>query len=116
MLKSRVFTIPIHRRYADVYGFLAEPTNFALWGGTEPDTEMKHLGGSDYLGVLDYQVFMEGETNGPVTPVRIHHNQDGSEIVFTWFQRPGVSDEQFESEAEWAYSDLLRMKAYIEAR
>ena len=134
MLKSRVFTIPIHRRYADVYCFLAEPTNFALWGGTEPDTEMKHLGGSDYLvvlpsgrrvmrftplndfGVLDYQVFMEGETNGPVTPVRIHHNQDGSEIVFTWFQRPGVSDEQFESEAEWAYSDLLRMKAYIEAR
>ena len=134
MLKSRDITTPLHRRYADVYGFLAEPTNFALWGGTEPDTEMKHLGGSDYLvvlpsgrrvmrftplndfGVLDYQVFMEGETNGPVTPVRIHPNQDGSEIVFTWFQRPGVSDEQFESEAEWAYSDLLRMKAYIEAR
>jgi hypothetical protein len=37
-------------------------------------------------------------------------------MIFVWFQRPGVSDEQFESEAEWAYSDLLRMKAYIEAR
>ncbi len=134
MLKSRVFTIPIHRRYADVYGFLAEPSNFAVWGGTEPGSEMKHLGGSDYLvvlpsgrrvmrftplndfGVLDYQVFLEGETSGPTTPVRIHPNQEGCEVVFTWFQRPGVSDEQFESEAEWAYSDLLRMKAYIEAR
>ena len=134
MLKSRVFTIPIHRRYADVYGFLADPTNFTLWGGTEPGGEMKHLGGRDYLvvlprgrrvmrftpfnehGVLDYQVFREGETAGPVTPVRLHPNEDGCEMLFTWFQRPGVSNEQFESEAEWAYSDLLRMKAYIEAR
>ncbi len=134
MLKSRVFTIPIHRKYADVYGFLAEPKTFALWGGSLPETEMKHLGGMDYLvtlprgprvmrftpfnefGVLDYEVFLEGETGGPVTPVRVHPNQDGCEIVFTWFQRPGVSDEQFESDAEWAYSDLLRMKAYIEAR
>ena len=134
MLKSRVFTIPIHRKYAEVYGFLAEPSNFALWGGSEPDSAMIHLGGSDYLvtlprgrrvmrftpfnefGVVDYQVFLEGETNGPVTPVRIHPNHEGCEIVFTWFQRPGVTDEQFESETEWAYSDLLRMKAYIEAR
>jgi hypothetical protein len=134
MLKSRVFTIPIHRSYADVYGFLSEPANFALWGGSEPGSEMTHLGDNDYLvtlprgrrvmrftprnefGVLDYEVFLEGETGGPVTPVRIHPNQDGCEIVFTWFQRLGVTDEQYESETEWAYSDLLRMKAYIEAR
>lgn len=134
MLKSRVFTIPIHRRYEDVYGFLAEPANLAIWGGTEPESEMEHLGGTDYLvvlpggkrvmrftpinafGVLDYQVFMPGETQGPVTPVRLHPNQEGCELVFTWFQRPGVSDEQFASESEWAYSDLLRMKAYLEAR
>ncbi len=134
MLKSRVFTISIHRRYAEVYGFLAEPRNLPLWGGTEPDTEIRHLGGNDYLvclprgrrvmrftpfnefGVLDYQVFLEGESGGPVTPIRLHPNQEGCELVFTWFQRAGVTDEQFESEAEWAYSDLLRMKAYIEAR
>lgn len=134
MLKSRVFTIPMHRKYAEVYGFLSEPANFVLWGGAVPGTDMRHLTGTDYVvslprgqrvmrftpfnefGVLDYEVFMEGESKGPVTPVRIHPNQEGCEIVFTWFQRAGVSDEQFESEAEWAYSDLLRMKAYIEAR
>lgn len=134
MLKSRVFTIPIHRKYDEVYGFVSEPTNFVLWGGAEPGSTMDHIEGSDYLvdlprgrrvmrftppnpfGVLDYQVFMQGETGGPVTPVRLHRNQEGCELVFTWLQRAGVSDEQFVSEAEWAYSDLLRMKAYIEAR
>ena len=132
MLKSRVFTISIHRPYGEVYRFLSEPTNLALWGGTEPASEMRHLGGTDYLvqlprgrrvmrftpvnafGVLDYQVFEEGEDGGPLTPVRLHPNQDGCELVFTWYQRPGVDDERFASESEWAYSDLLRMKAYIE--
>ncbi|RYE88000.1 MAG: SRPBCC family protein, partial [Hyphomicrobiales bacterium] len=102
MLKSRVFTIPIHRRYAEVYGLLSEPTNISRWGGTEPGTEMVHLGGSDYrvqlprgvrvmrftppneFGVLDYQVFLEGEAGGPTTPVRLHPNQDGCELTFTW--------------------------------
>ena len=134
MLKSRVFTIPIHRKYDAVYGFLSEPANFSLWGGSEPGSEMTHLGGTDYLvdlprgrrvmrftpvnefGVLDYEVFLEGETKGPVTPVRLHPNQEGCELVVTWFQHPGVDDELFASEAEWAYADLLRMKAYIEAR
>lgn len=134
MLKSRVFTIPIHRRYDEVYGFLSEPTNFVLWGGAEPQSTMEHLGGTDYVvqlprgarvmrfspqnefGVLDYQVFLQGESGGPLTPVRLHANQEGCELVFTWFQRAGVSDEQFASESEWAYSDLLRMKAFIEAR
>jgi hypothetical protein len=134
MLRSRVFTIPIHRSYGDVYGFLSEPTNLPLWGGTEPESTMKHLGGSDYLvdlpsgrrvmrftprnefGVLDYQVFLPGETEGPVTPARLHPNEEGCEFVLTWYQRPGVSDERFASESEWTYSDLLRMKAYIETR
>jgi len=134
MLKTRVFTIPIHRPYQQVYAFLAEPTNLEMWGGTLPDTHMRHLGGTDYLvdlpggrrvmrftpvnpfGVLDYQVFREGESRGPVTPARLYQNDDACELMLTWFQRPGVSDEQFASESEWAYSDLLRMKAFLEAR
>lgn len=134
MLKSRVMTVPFNRSYEEVYGFLSKPENFVLWGGAVPDTRMDHLSGTDYLvdlprgrlvmrfsprndyGVLDYEVFPQGMTNGPVTPVRLHANGEGCEMVFTWFQRIGVSDEQFESDAEWAHSDLLRMKAYIESR
>jgi hypothetical protein len=132
MLKSRIFTVPIHRKYGEVYRFLAEPVNFGLWA-TEPGSKMVPKGGQDYLvelacgprvmrftpandfGILDYQLFEPGERGGPVTPVRLHPNQEGCELVLTWFQHPGVSDEQFASESEWAYSDLLRMKAFVEA-
>jgi hypothetical protein len=134
MLNSRVFTIPIRRSYEEVYGFLSAPENFVLWGGANPGSQMQHIAGADYLvdlprgrlvmrfspvnkyGVLDYQVFPQGADSGPVTPVRLYANQEGCEMVFTWYRREGVSDEQFASDAEWALSDLLRMKAYIEGR
>jgi hypothetical protein len=134
MLNSRVITIPIRRSYAEVYSFLSEPRNFVLWGGANPDSKMEHLKDNDFLvdlprgrmimrfspvnefGVLDYEVFPIGSPGGPVTPVRLHANDEGCEIVFTWFQRAGVSAEQFASDAEWVQSDLLRMKAYIEGR
>jgi hypothetical protein len=134
MLNSHVITIPIRRSYQEVYGFLSEPTNFVLWGGANPGSTMEHIKDNDYIvelprgrmmmrfspmneyGVLDFEVFPLGSTSGPITPVRMHANGDGCELVFTRFQRPGVSDEQFASDGEWAQSDLLRMKAYIEGR
>jgi len=41
-------------------------------------------------------------------------NQDGTDLQMTWFQQPGVSDEQFRSEVEWTRSDLLRLKTFLE--
>jgi len=134
LLKSHVLLVPIFRPYHTVYGFLADPHNFPAWGVLEPGSVMRHLGDSDYLvdlprgrsimrftppntfGVLDYQVFKEGEDGGPVTPVRLHANEDGCELVLVWMQRPGVSDERFASDIEWVHSDLLRVKTYLEAR
>ena len=132
MLNSRVLIIPIERTYQTVYSFLADPRNFPRWGVLEPGATMRHLDGSDYLvdlprgrrvmrftpynafGVLDYQVFSQGEDGGPVNPVRLHPNEEGCELVFVWLQRPGVSDERFASELEWLNSDLLRLKTYLE--
>ncbi len=130
-MQSAVIKIAIRRPYAAVYEFLAEPMNFARWA-VNPDSQMSPLDGGDWavelprgrlairfaprnnFGVLDYQVFPIGGDGGPVTPVRLIPNEEGCELVLVWFQRPGVTDEAFASDAEWVASDLNRLKALLE--
>lgn len=133
MLKSRPLIVQIGRPYEYVYAFLSDPTTLVVWGGAEPGSTMTKVGDMDYIaelargprrmhftrpnafGVLDYQVFEpDGTTGLPVTPARLHANGEGCDFTLLWRQRPGVSDEQFESECDWAQSDLLRLKSYLE--
>lgn len=131
MLAAEVIKVSIRRSYPEVYDFLAEPLNFNRWA-SNPGSEMEPLDGGDWLvelprgrsvirfaprnnfGVLDYQVFQRGEDGGPTTPVRLVANQQGATLFLVWFQKPGVSDEQFRSEIEWISSDLNRVKTLLE--
>jgi hypothetical protein len=129
---SQVIKVAIERSYPDVYAFLSDPLNFAKWAAV-PNSDMEPLDGGDWLvelpggrmpirfaprnnfGVLDYQVFPEGVARGgPITPVRLVANAEGCELILVWFQRPGVTDERFRSDAEWVGSDLQRLKALLE--
>jgi hypothetical protein len=132
VLDFKVIKIAIRRSYANTYGFLADARNFSVWGGGDPDTPVIGLGGNDWLvqvdgnkivlryaepnpyGILDYRAFRQGEKPGAATPVRLNPNQDGCELVFAYYRRPGHSDEQFASGAEWLESDLLRLKVFLE--
>lgn len=49
-----------------------------------------------------------------MTPVRLVANERGATLMLTWFQKAGVSDEQFRSELEWIASDLNRLKTLLE--
>jgi hypothetical protein len=131
MLASDVIRVSIRRPYAEVYDFLAEPMNFTRWA-SNPDSDIEPLDGGDWLvelprgksairfsprnnfGVLDYQVFPPGGNGGPTTPVRLVANEEGATLFLVWFQRAGVSDEQFRSELEWIGSDLNRLKTLLE--
>ena len=131
MYASVAIKVAIERPYDQVYDLLVDPWFFAKWA-VNPDTIMQPLGGTDWLvelprgqavirftapnehGVLDYQTFPVGAGGGPVTPVRLIRNDDGCELVLVWQQRPGVSDEKFQSDAEWVASDLQRLKTLIE--
>jgi len=133
MLNSTVVTVSIDRSYADVYAFCADPVNFARWNLT-PESPMTPLGGYEYLvelpqgrrvmrfmpannlGILDYKVYEQGETDGPTRPIRLVRNEAGTDLQLTWFQQPGVSEEQFNSEVEWLRSDLLRLKTFLESQ
>jgi hypothetical protein len=46
--------------------------------------------------------------------MRVLANGDGAEVVFSLFQRPGMSDEEFARDADWVARDLQILKACLE--
>jgi hypothetical protein len=65
-------------------------------------------------GVLDHDVTLpSGETVH--NPLRVLRNDRGSEVVFTLYRRPGVSDADFERDAESVRRDLETLKRLLEA-
>lgn len=134
MLKSRTITVSINRPVGDVYAYLAEPANMPSWttalgpsfqkvGEREWRAERPHdprgpltirFSALNDWGVLDYEVSRPGEA--PLTvPLRVYANQEGCDLQFTYFQRPEVSDSGLDSEVEWVRTDLLTLKALLEA-
>jgi hypothetical protein len=64
--------------------------------------------------VLDHDVTLpSGETVH--NPMRVLANGDGSEVVFTLYRRPAVSDAEYEADAAAVAADLERLKALLEA-
>ena len=130
MRRSHTITLHIERPYAAVYGFLADPRNFSQWAGLDEAT-FTPLEGGDWqamtsgglrhyrftppneFGVLDHAQFVPGET--PVfVSMRVLANEEGSEVVVTFFARHGLSDAEFASTIEWITSDLFTLKSVLE--
>ena len=132
MFLSKTISIPIHRPYGEVYEFLAEPRNFPSWASnlgsdfvkvgenewtttTRTERVILRFSPRNEFGILDHQVFVEGRT--PVTtPMRLIENDEGCEIIYTQFQRPGMSEAAFASEVEWVTSDFEALRSLLETR
>ena len=132
MFKSRTISIPIYRPYDEVYDFLAEPLNFPSWasnlgsdfiqtGANEWATTTRNgrvilrFSPRNTFGILDHQVFLEGKT-AHTTPMRLIENDEGCEVIYTQFQRPGMSEDAFASEIEWVTSDFEALRSLLESR
>ena len=65
------------------------------------------------LGVLDHSVTLP---NGDVvySPMRVIANGTGSEVTFTLFRLPDMTDEQFKTDAATVQHDLQTLKALLE--
>lgn len=134
MLKSRTITISINRPVGDVYAYLSEPANMPSWT-TALGPSFEKVGEREWRaehpddargpltvrfcaindwGVLDYEVIRRDEIAITV-PMRVYANQDGCDLVFTFFQRPSVTDAHLDSEVEWVRTDFLTLKALMEA-
>lgn len=132
MLDYRIIKVAIGRPFADIYAFLADGRNLSIWGGGDPGIEVRHLGGDDWLvqidarelvlrysrrnalGILDCEIFPEGEKVGWMRPIRLYPNHRGCELLLVQLRRPGVTKEEFASEEEWIHSGMLRIKSFLE--
>jgi hypothetical protein len=69
--------------------------------------------GKNNFGVLDHDVTLPSGAT-VYNPMRVVPNNDGSELVFTLYRRPDMSDQMFAEDAEAVARDLKKLKTLIE--
>jgi hypothetical protein len=131
MLTSRNLSISINRNANDVYDFVSVPENFRLWASglgsslnkvngewiaeTQQGPVRIRFSERNEFAILDHWV-----STGPGLevhiPMRVIPNGNGSELVFTLFRLPGMSDQKFAADAEWVMRDLAALKNLLEAQ
>ena len=127
--ESHTISIAIDRPAGEVYDFAVVPENLPKWAtglGTsgeragdewitqtaEGPVRVRFVERND-LGVLDHHVTRPGG-NVVYNPMRVVANDSGSEISFTLFRLPGVTEEQLEADAAWVERDLKVLKHLLE--
>jgi hypothetical protein len=123
--------IGIDRPASTVYEFAADPRNLPTWATGLAGSTVEHDGGRWFtdspmgrvafafaphndFGVLDHDVTLPtGET--VYNPMRVIRDGDGCEVVFTLRQRPGVTDEDFQRDADTVAQDLATLRSLVEA-
>jgi hypothetical protein len=127
--KSRHISISINRSAGEVYEFASNPENLPKWAAGL-SSSVKNVNGEwiaespmgtvkvkfadkNRFGILDHDVTLpSGETS--YNPMRVFPNKDGSELIFTLYQRLGMSDKDFRNDEEQIKEDLERLKSLVE--
>jgi hypothetical protein len=128
LLETRLISISIARRPQDVYDFVSDPENLPRWA-SGLGTSIKNINGEwvaetsngpvkvrfaprNQLGVLDHYVTLP---TGMVfyVPMRVVPNGNGSELIFTLFRQPGMTDQRFQEDAEWVLRDLKKLQEVL---
>ncbi len=127
---AKQISVSINRSMVDVYNFASKPENLPKWA--EGLSQSKIIKSGDHwiadspmgkvkvkfiienqLGVMDHDVTLpSGEVNH--NPFRVVKNNSGSEVIFTLFRLPRMSDSDFERDAKTVERDLRKLKAVLE--
>jgi Polyketide cyclase / dehydrase and lipid transport len=126
---AKHISISINRPAAEVYEFASNPENLPKWAAGLSGS-IKQVG-EDWLadspmgtvkvkfarknefGVLDHDVTLPSGVT-IYNPMRVFPNNDGSELVFTLYRRPDMSDRMVEEDARMVERDLARLKSVLE--
>ena len=65
------------------------------------------------FGVLDHDVTLPAGVK-VYNPMRVFPNNNGSELIFTLYRRPEVSDQEFAEDAKSVERDLAKLKILLE--
>lgn len=127
---SLTLSITLNRPAHAVYDFIAPPENFPLWA-SGLCTSIRQINGAwiaeashgqtrvcfterNAFGILDHYVTLASGAEIHI-PMRVIANDTGSELIFTLFQYPDMSDEKFAEDAQWVRSDLKRLKDLLDS-
>jgi hypothetical protein len=129
--RSRHISIGIDRPASIVYDFVADPFNLPRWAAGLAGSTVERDGERWFtdspmgrvtiaftprndFGVLDHDVTLpSGET--VYNPLRVISDGDACEVVFSLRQRPGISDEDFQRDADSVAQDLATLRDLVEA-
>ena len=128
--ESRHISTRIDRPAKAVYDYASDPSHLPQWahglGKTIAEIDGQWIADSSPLGrvvvafappnefgVLDHDVTLpSGETI--YNPVRVIADGNGCEVVFTLRRQPGMSDEDFQRDADAVTRDLTTLKQVLE--
>ncbi|MBI4834998.1 MAG: SRPBCC family protein [Planctomycetes bacterium] len=129
MLEARHISVPINRPAEEIYEFASNPMNLPKWatglgdsiknesGDWIADSSMGRIkikfAGKNKLGVLDHVVTLPSGKE-TYNPMRVFSNNGGSELTFTLYRQPDMTDEMFDDDAKTVKSDMERLKALLE--
>ena len=122
-------SVGIARTVHQVYAFVSDPENLPQWatafclsvrrsgdewivGTPQGPVRVAFVAENDF-GVLDHVVTLASGI-AILSPMRVVANGAGSEVVFTLFQPPGMSDAEFAADAAMVERDLGTLKAVLE--
>ena len=128
-VESRTLSITIACHPRKVYEFVSNPENLPRWAaglgksvrksgaGWIVDTlqgpaQIRFAEKNDF-GVLDHYVKPASGVEVYV-PMRVVPNGSGSEVIFTLFKTPEMSDKQFAEDAGMVERDLKTLKSVLE--
>ena len=127
--ESRHISVWVERSADVVYDYALAPANLPQWalglGSSVEEVDGRWVAASpmgrvifafvprNEHGVLDHHVTLPaGEV--AYNPMRVIADADHCEVVFTLRRRPGMSDEDFERDAEAVTTDLAALKRVLE--
>ena len=129
MLSSRTLSVSIACPPGKVYEFVSNPENLPKWAkglgksgrkdGVDwivdtPQGPMKvRFADKNNFGVLDHYVTTASGVEVYV-PLRVLSNGPGSEVIFTLFRLPEMSDEKYAEDMKLVEQDLRTLKDILE--
>ena len=130
MLRSRTLTVSIARPPGVVAAFVSDPPKLAQWlsfitevycadakwfmATADGPMEIAFVPPNEF-GVLDHRVRL-ADGQEFLNPMRVVANGADSEVLFTLFHSPGMSDERFEADAATVQLDLSKLKTVLERK
>lgn len=123
-------SVSVNRAFEDVYRFISNPQNITKWAEGLASSTLVQSGDSwiaespmgkvsikfssdNSDGIVDHWVTLpSGEVN--YNPLRVVKNNKGSEIIFTLFHLPRMTEDDFIKDASLIENDLLALKNLLE--